>query len=427
MTTEYEIPPADTSFPPHFQPDEHRTVLIGRQPILTRDLKLTAFELLFRTPGALTADVKDEVQASATVISNFVGSFGIEQIVGDYKGFINVGPHLLMSDTLELLPRDKVVLELLETIQVTDEVIARCEDLKSKGFTLALDDNVYDPSYERLYRLVDIVKVDLPQVTADGMPRMMEQYRRFPLKLLAEKVETQLQYQTCLDLGFDLFQGFYFARPSVMQQKGGDISRLTLLRLLDQVTDDSDIDTIEEAFKENPYLTFSLLRLVNSVSMGAREKIRTLRHAIVVLGRDQLRRWVQLALFSCDPGASGHSPLLNLAAMRGKLMEILAERSLGRECAESAFMTGVLSLVDVLFETPMVEILEHLNLTDEVKDALREHKGVLGTLLDLAIRVEESDFTSVDLLLTQLPVGHTQLHMAQMEAINWVNGLASAG
>lgn len=425
MTTDNEVFPY-MPFSPHQQADSE-TILIGRQPILTRDLKLTAFELLFRSPGTLTADVKDEVQASATVISNFVGSFGIEQIVGEYKGFINVGPNLLMSDTLELLPRDKVVLELLETIRVTDDVVARCADLKKKGFTLALDDNVYDPSYERLYRLVDIVKVDLPQVAADRMPHMMAQYRQFPVKLLAEKVETDLQYRACLDLGFDLFQGFYFARPAVMQQKRGDISRLTLLRLLDQVMEDGEIDKIEEAFKENPYLTFSLLRLVNSVSLGLREKISTVRHAIVVLGRDQLRRWVQLALFSCDPGASGHNPLLDLAAMRGKLMELLAERLLGRELAESAFMTGVLSLADVLFEVPMEDVLEHLNLTDEIKDALCGRKGMLGTLLDLAVRVEEGDFSSIDLLLPRLPMGHTQLHLAQMEALGWVNGLASSG
>lgn len=183
--------------------------LIGRQPILNRDEQICAYELLFRSAQSLTeANVSDASQATASVILNTLAGFGVQQILGKHLGFINLELDILMSDSLELLPKEMVVLELLETLEVTPVLIERCRELKEAGFVLALDDHDYDPKYEELYQLVEIVKVDLMATPVDTLPPTIERYREYSFKLLAEKVESKEEFLKCLDLGFDYFQGY---------------------------------------------------------------------------------------------------------------------------------------------------------------------------------------------------------------------------
>jgi len=404
-------------------------LFMGRQPILDRDQSLVAYELLFRSARSLLqANVTDYAHASASVIHSAVANFGLHELLGRHKGFFNVSLELLMDDALELLPRNQVVIELLETIQPNEIVIERCKELKKKGFSLALDDNLFDPSFAPLYEVADIVKVDLLMTTPDALSPMVQQFRNWPLTLLAEKVESMEMFQLCHGLGFHLFQGFYFARPVVLNKRRVDVSGISLMKLINLVISDAEIQEIEEAFRRNPSLAYNLLRLVNSVAMGLRERIKTLRHAIVVLGRQQLMRWAQLALYASKGGDTIMSPLLEVAAMRGRLMELMvtknAQLSVDREMAERAFMTGVLSLIDVLFETSMDDVVRQLNLADDIRQALQGRNGYLGLLLMLAERLEESDFAGVLPLLEQLKVKEDVLMAAQREAIQWTNNLA---
>lgn len=404
-------------------------LFLGRQPILDRDQSLVAFELLFRSAESLLqANVTDYAHASASVIHSAIANFGLHEVLGRYKGFFNVSRELLMDDALELLPRDQVVIELLETIQPDERVVERCKELKQKGFSLALDDNLFDQSYVPLYDLVDIVKVDLLMTTPEALSPMVQQYRKWPLTLLAEKVESMEMFQLCHGLGFDLFQGYYFARPVVLNKRRVDVSGISLMKLINLVISDAEIQEIEETFRKNPSMAYNLLRLVNSVAMGLRERIKTLRHAIVVLGRQQLMRWAQLALYASKGGETVLSPLLEVAAMRGRLMELLvaknAQFGIDREMAERAFMTGVLSLIDVLFETSMDDVVSQLNLADDVRQGLQGRNGYLGLLLMLAERLEENKFSDVLPLLEQLKVKEDVLMAAQLEAIQWTNNLA---
>jgi EAL and modified HD-GYP domain-containing signal transduction protein len=177
--------------------------LIGRQPILDRNEEVVAYELLFRSAGSRNmAEVANPTQATASVIINTLSGFGLERILGGHKGFINMELDLLLSDSMGLLPKDRVVLELLETLAVTPELVERCRALKEEGFQLALDDHEYDPSYIELYGIVDIVKVDLLQTPPSQLAGMVEKFRPYPVKLLAEKVETREEYRLCRDLGF---------------------------------------------------------------------------------------------------------------------------------------------------------------------------------------------------------------------------------
>jgi EAL and modified HD-GYP domain-containing signal transduction protein len=400
---------------------------LGRQPILDCDQRIAGFELLFRSSDASYADIDDYSMASARVILNALTEFGIGEILGKHRGFFNVDIEMLMSDHLELLPRDQVVIELLETIEVTESVIKRCHDLKEKGFVLALDDNIYSPASISLYETVDIVKVDILQIPLQELPGMVKCLRSWPVKVLAEKVETAEQFSLCKEIGFELYQGYYFARPSVIQHKRLDSSRVTLMNLLNQIMAEADIKAVEQCFRKNPNLTYNLLRLVNSVAFGLREKIRSLRHALMVLGEKQLLRWITLALFTCRENGKAASPMLEIAVVRGRLMELLIQAQGNgpgeEEYPERAFITGILSLADVIFETSMKEILDHLNLTEDIRGALISREGALGGLLKMLEKLERNEFSAVSKDLENYGLTTEHLLTAQMSSIGWANGL----
>lgn len=401
----------------------HEKFFLGRQPILDRKQEIVGYELLFRAADMEYAEFESYSHASASVITSALASFGIQEVLGGKFGFINVHLGLLLSEMLELLPIDQSVLELLEIIQIDDQVVERCRELKEMGFLLALDDHEYNPESEEIYSVVDIIKIDILQTPADQLPEIVRQLRRFSVKILAEKVETVEQFESCFAMGFDYFQGYFFERPVILNKKKIDVSGLAMLKLLQQLTMDATLDQIELTFKENPALSYNLLRLVNSVAMGMRQKIKTLRHAIVMLGINHLRRWIQLSLFAGHDSRSVNHPLLEMAAVRGRLMELMI-RELSTdnrldEQAEAAFMVGILSLLDVLFETPMEEIISSLNLNDDVSAALLSRAGQLGRLLVLTEKLEVTDFSGVTKLLDECGITLDQLLTAQLEAFNW--------
>lgn len=402
--------------------------LIGRQPILDRDEQICAYELLFRSADSLnTAHVSDASQATASVILNTLAGFGIQQILGGNLGFINLELDILMSDSLELLPKDMVVLELLETLEITPELITRCHELKEAGFVLALDDHEYDPIYEELYKIVEIVKVDLMATPVDTLDTTIECYRKYEFKLLAEKVESKEEFLKCLDLGFDYFQGYYFAKPAVIEKKKIGEGGAALLKLMRQMMDDAEMGDIEKTFRSSPGLTYKLLLLVNSVSFAGLQKIQTVRHAISMLGRTQIKRWVQLALFATDDSNAAGNPLLDMAAVRGSLMEQMAAACPhlrgNQEAPDQAFMTGILSLLESLYDIPMGQIADELNLSEDVQQALVSREGIYGNLLALAEALEQVDFTAASKLLGSLSIPYGTVMEAQVKAYNWQTGM----
>ncbi len=402
--------------------------LLGIQPILNRNEEIIAYELLFRSAGSLTADVTDASHATANVIINTLTSFGVEDILGKHKGFINMELELLMDDALNILPKEQVVIELLETLQVTPELVERCRLLKETGFSLALDDHEYSPVYHDLYEIVDVVKVDLMLTPPARLAEMVKQFARYPLQLLAEKVETQEEFKHCLDLGFDLFQGYYFARPSVLEKKKMDDSGSTLLKLMRQLSEDAEQREIETTFRGDPGLTYKLLLLVNSIGVGIRSKIGTVRHAIAILGRQQLKRWVQLAVFASNDDRGMENPLVDMAAVRAGFMENMAgcHHSLkgAPDSAEKAFMTGILSVLEKVYDIPIDEVVRKLNLSDDVREALVGKSGGLGNLLHLAELLEELDFDHLCTHLDKMGISLEDVLISQKRAFAWRKGMA---
>lgn len=403
-------------------------IYLGRQPILDDKQSVVAYELLFRSGQTATAGVTDDFQATATVIINTISNIGIENVLDQQSGFINVSYDLLMSDMLELLPRERVVLELLETVEIDDHIIARCRDLKSKGFRLALDDFEYAPVYDPLFEIVDIIKFDVMLSDKATIDKTLAHLKRWPrLKMLAEKVEDHAQFQHFKGLGFSLFQGYFFAKPAIISGKKANPDQLKLMRIISQLATDTEINDIEQSFKESPNLTLGLLRLVNSVGMGARSKIGSVRQALVVLGRSQLQRWLQLMMYTQN-NAQSTNPLMQLAATRAKAMELLCKSHPNKtyhaqDALDQAFMTGILSLVDAAMGVRMEDIIDQLGLIDEVRDAILARTGFLGQLLTLVESVETGNFNDTSRLLEALELKLSDINKATLEAIQWVADL----
>ncbi len=407
-----------------------RQIFLGRQPILDRRQQLAGFELLFRNGKMPGAEIRDDMAATMLVSLHAFSEFGANAVLGRHKGYVNVNAEFLLSDMVFSLPAEQVVLELLETIDIDEEVVGRCADLKGMGYQLALDDvTQYRSEFEPLLKIVDVVKLDLLQIEAQRLPQLVGRLKPWRVPLLAEKVETRQAFDACMALGFDLFQGYYFARPQVLEGVRLNPARTALLQLLTLVLNDAETEAIERELKRHPDLTYNLLRLVNAAAAGLQQTVTSLRHAIVVLGRRQIQRWIQLVLYASPHGGmETTNPLMQLAAARARLMENLARKEHPADQAyhERAFMVGILSLLDVLLQAPLGELLQHLKLPQDAEAALLTRSGALGRLLRLAQALETDDQAMVVSLLAEfVSLEPGDLMRVEIEALAWAGELAA--
>ena len=401
---------------------------LARQPILGRDQHLVAFELLFRTAGSTEANVTDDAAATAAVISH-ASQLGMQRVVGAQLAFVNVNAVALMSDYVRFLPADKVILEILETVKATPELLARVRELKTLGFRFALDDVVAESNDVRqLLDLADIIKIDIKAVDPVLLPALAQALQRKNKTLLAEKVETVEQFATCLALGFEYFQGFYFARPVILSGKKIAPSEMAILHLLELLNSDADNHTIELAVKRDALISLNLLRLVNTPAAGVRSRVDTLGEAIDVLGRRQLQRWLQILLYA-TPGAKVelNLPLLQMATTRGKMLELMSLKCHPgqRGAADTAFTVGIMSLTDALFSMSMHDILATVDVADEVRAALIGREGAYGAMLNVVDLLEKARCgRELGAALRQLDLTIHDLREIELAAFEWINELA---
>ena len=400
---------------------------LARQPILGRDQQLLAFELLFRAAGEdEDAKLTDGAAATAAVISH-ASQLGMEQVVGEQLAFVNVDAVVLMSDFVRFLPPHKVILEILETVIPTPALLARIAELKELGFKFAVDDVIeHSSELDQLVSLIDIIKVDIKGVAPNALAQLVTSLNKTGKRLLAEKVETIDEFKLCMELGFEYFQGYYFARPVILSGRKIAPSEVVLLRLLELVNSNADSKTIETAVKRDALISLNLLRLVNSRAAPG-PRIESLSQALDQLGRRQLGRWLQILLYTAAGAQFAlDSPLLQLATTRGKLLELMTLRVRPGDVASAdrAFTVGIMSLAEALFSVPMHEILAHIEIAHDVREALLAREGDFGTMLRIAQLLEAAEGGRK--LTTELKkIGLTAAEMREIElaAFDWVREL----
>jgi len=400
---------------------------LARQPILGRDQQLLAFELLFRAAGEdEDAKLTDGAAATAAVISH-ASQLGMEQVVGEQLAFVNVDAVVLMSDFVRFLQPHKVILEILETVKPTPALLARVAELKNLGFKFAVDDVIeHSRELDQLISLIDIIKVDIKGVAPDALGELVASLKKTGKRLLAEKVETIEEFKLCMELGFEYFQGYYFARPVILSGRKIAPTEVVLLRLLELVNSNADNQTIETAVKRDALVSLNLLRLVNSRAVPG-PRIESLSQALAVLGRRQLGRWLQILLYTAAGAqVSLDSPLLQLATTRGKLLELMTLRVRPGDTASAdrAFTVGIMSLAEALFSVRMAEILVHVEIAHDVRDALIDRDGDFGTMLRIAELLEAAvGGQKLSAELKKIGLTVPEVREIELAAFDWVREL----
>jgi len=404
-----------------------RDFYLGRQPVLDRNQALYGYELLFRSAAqdesasGASGAAGGGLSATASVIAH-AAQLGLARAIGDATCFLNVDRDVLFSDIFAFLPRERTVLEIVGAMDPDDAVLARMRALSGHGFRFALDGVGGDSArLQRLLPLAAFVKLDLRTTRRDTLSGLVARLQGLGKTVIAEKVESRDEYHACLDAGFDYFQGFYFARPAVLGGRKLSPSQAAVLSLMNLVTSDVDNADIERAVKRDVTLALNLLRLVNTPAVGAPQRIDSVSQALIVLGRRQLQRWLQIMLYA-EPGTRGHNqtPLLMLATTRGRLMELLAQRLRPgqRHLGDTAFTVGIMSLMDVLFGIPMQDILDQIPVSDEIRLALLKRQEFFGQLLTLAEHIEQSD-DDVLPSLQDLAISGDDMVEMEMAAFQW--------
>jgi len=386
-------------------------VFIGRQPIFDRQNQVFAYELLWRGGADNQAGFADGDLATTQVMLNALTEIGLDRLVGNHLAFINLTRRFLTGDRPLPEMTERVVLEILEDIDPTAEVIAAVERLAGLGYTIALDDFLYRPALEPLVERADIVKIDLLALEDRDLREHVATLRRYSVRLLAEKVENAEQHALCMELGFDYFQGYFYARPNVVEGRRVPANQMALLQLLASLRDPEITDhELEKLIGQDVGLAWRLLRYINSARFGLNREIDSIRQAITLLGRRTLCQIASLLAMA----KLGEKPpeLLMTALIRAHMAARLCEtRGLD---ADAGYTAGLFSVLDALLDQPMRDLLDELPLSPELADALRDGQGELGAVLTTVIACDTADWSRV----TDSAFAPDVLSQAYLEAID---------
>ncbi|MDQ6964551.1 MAG: HDOD domain-containing protein [Mariprofundales bacterium] len=401
--------------------DSKNDLFIGRQPIFNRDGVVEAYELLYRPAQKATdsSGMVDGEQATARVLVNVLMHFGIEQVSGGKRLFINGTHDFITGDIPDLLPPETVVLEVLEDIQPDDDVMTALRHWKELGFTIALDDFIYAPHLQPLVDLADLIKVDIT-VLPHSLAEERERLRSFSGRLLAEKIETIEEHQEAMGLGFDLFQGYYYAKPTTLSNKGMDANQAQAMQMMRQAMEAESAEELEELISRDVAIAYKLLKYINSPAFGLRSEIKSIRHALTLLGLKSVRTWASIVALS---SASSNKPdeLVRQSLVRGRFLEQLAEESGSRDARSDHFILGMFSLLEAMLDQPMAEAIAELSLPDAVRQGLTDRECALGRLVRLVEAMEQGDWQLIEDLTNEM-----DLHNASsiyLQAMFWVDEL----
>lgn len=398
-----------------------RTVFVGRQPIFDHNLDVYGYELLFRSGKENHFTGEDGDQATRVTVGNSLNILGLGDVVGAKRVFFNITRTLLLEEMYSVLPADRTVVELLETVEIDDEVIAACGRLREEGYLLALDDFVFGEEYRSLLAMADFVKVDFMATSREQRRSLVEEFGRPGLAFLAERIEKPEEFEEAVALGYRYYQGYFFCKPKIIE--GRDISGTKhkyLLLLQASQGSEIDFDQIEQIIKSDGSLSVKLLRYLNSAGAGVREKITSIKQSLVLLGERPLRKWASLLALTCLADDKP-SELIRTSLARGQFCELLCEDlGLGGRQLD-LFMLGLLSALDALLDCPLSDVLPHLPLANDVKATLLGDSTALGKVHMLVLACERGDWKAGTMLGRLLGLPEQRVAEVYAESLRWAD------
>jgi c-di-GMP-related signal transduction protein len=373
---------------------------IARQPIFDGRLRVFAYELLFRSGPENF--FQPNANAAASVITDSITLFDLQMLTGHARAFVNVDELALRLGAPRLLPADRIVVEILETVKPSKGIVAICRDLRAAGYQLALDDFVGTPGMEPLVELAQFLKVDFQLLNPEARKKVARKYSRNGISLLAEKVETREDLEEARSLGFCYFQGYFFCKPSMLETREIPGNKLVHLQLLNAVAaPEINYDVVEQLLKQEPSLLYRLLRYLNSPVLGLRLEVHSVRQALTLLGEREFRRWV--SVFAMIAMSSGKPPeLIRTALTRAYFCEEFTEPARSRENGASLFFTGLLSVADALLDKPIATVLAGLPIAEEVKTALCGGKNRLRDVYETVLVWERAEWPLLPAMVQRL-------------------------
>jgi c-di-GMP phosphodiesterase len=393
-----------------------RSVRVARQPILDGEARLIGYELLFREPPAETAEVLDNRAATATVIVDGLLDVGLFDIVGGALAYLNVSRDFLLSVRPLPLPPQRVVLEILEDQIVDAELLAVLDELVEQGFAIALDDFRLTPETEQLMKYASIIKVDVLEHSGEALEALVAELntREPPLTLLAEKVETREEFERCRELGFQSFQGYFFAKPAQVRQQRLPSQGLTALGAMADLTATEDFDELNRIITRDVGLSMRLLRYANSAYVALPRRVGSVHEGLAWLGATTVRRFAMMAALASARDIP--DVLLVTALVRGRMCQLLCGAGDG-PTADSYFTVGLFSVADALTNVPMHDVVEQLPFREDIAEALLHGSGELGKLLNHVIAYERGDFDAAHELIGR----HPDIERVYREASLWAD------
>lgn len=398
-------------------------IFIARQGIYDCEEKVVAYELLYRnsTINSFNSEIEDEL-ATYQVIEN-INSFGIDNLTNNKIGFVNFPEKLINKNIATLLPKDKVVIEILENVNPTEEVIKNLNNLKKQGYSLALDDVENEEDIKKFVNLVDFVKVDFLLSTKEARIKIAELCKKHNIKMLAEKIENLEALNEAKELGFRYFQGYYYSKPSIFLGKDIKIKNSSIFLILAElIKEDSNFEKIENMIKRDVALTYKFFKFINSSYFNFIEKISSIKEAIMLIGKEELMKWLSV-LSVIELSSNGNDEHTSNTVIRAKFCERIAEL-VEYEKKEDAFLVGLFSNLHLMMDKDLKNLLKDLPINNNIKEALLGEESILRNILDLVLAYEKVEEDKIKKLCNIIGVDEGKLWDLYFYSLDWSKKIA---
>ena len=395
---------------------------MARQPIFNKKKRIYGYELLFRDGMVNAFPEMDGDTATSRVLSTSFWANGIERIAGRRKAFVNFTGEMIAEMIPVMFPKKTIMVEILEDTEPNAAVVNACREMAGQGYNLVLDDFVYKPEIKPLLDLARIVKFDFRASTIEEIEATIKALAAYRVKLLAEKIETHEEFEQALNMGFEYFQGHFFSKPEILKSRDISPSKITLLNIMSEANrEDFRITELEKFVLRDLSINYKLMRYINSAYFGMFKRVKSVKQTLVLLGMKEIRRFISLiAMAQLVPGKPDE--LIRASLIRARLCENLSKEAIGKDGSE-LFTLGLFSFIDAILDDEMVNIMENLPLSENIKKALTGEGGELADYLTLVSCYEAGEWEKVAALAAKTGLNEKKMPEFYMGAVAWADSI----
>jgi EAL and modified HD-GYP domain-containing signal transduction protein len=404
---------------------------IARQPIIDRQNRVFAYEILFRGRKP-EEDVDTGTVMTASTVNNLINVIGVENVIGLHYGIVKITPLFIKRKLIEALPKERLIFALFEEDLHDSELVEMLQNYKEEGYTFAIND-LHDPEVIRLphiLELISYIKIDHEALDEATIKKIIDTAHEHGIKTICSKIETREAHKNMVDLGCDYFQGYFFKEPEILEEYPIHAETGAILLLWNLIRNDASTDELVEAFEREHTITLQLLRFINSPFFSLRQTVTSIRHLITLLGRNQLSQWLLVMLFAKETQREGgNHPLVLMVINRTELMVgllRLIEPDAPKSKEETAYLVGMLSLIHLIFHRPPREILHHMHVSEEIEEALFDADGLYGELLKMVRIIENNDVAKLNQIVMKYNLSPEAINDLSIEAMKKVNAFDEA-